>query len=247
MASCNIELTDTDVARLMIRFDSEEVQRFDIDKFSRFLRGKSISSSTTDDDGVMPDSKSRSSLDALETQSWNALKRRIEAKLESGFTKSEVFNIFDYEDKGTLDLMSLQQGAREIGVTLSRAEARSILRRMSILVGGAVDKRTFFEALEVEEVKRESRYRDSRDNDTRGSEYDDDYDAPRLKKKDDIISIIKTKIENSCDDRESALDTFQRALKKYVDDNDDVTTRSMSRSFDYLNIKINSSDLDKLI
>lgn len=248
MASCNIELTDTDVARLMMRFDSEEVQRFDIDKFSRFLRGKGVSnSSITEDDSVIPDSKSRSSLDVLETQSWNALKRRIEAKLESGFTKSEVFNIFDYEDKGTLDLMSLQQGAREIGVTLSRAEARSILRRMSILVGGAVDKRTFFEALEVEEVKRESRYRDSRDNDTRGTEYDDDYDAPRQKKKDDIISLIKTKIENNCDDRESSFETFQRALKKYVDDNGDVTTRSMSRSLDYLNVRVNSSDLDKLI
>ena len=242
MALCNIELTDTDVARLMIRFDSEEVQHFDLDKFSRFLRGKS--SSTNEEDHARDPKSTRSSLDALETQSWNSLKRRIEAKLESGFTKSEVFGIFDYEDKGTLDLMSLQQGARDIGVTLSRAEARSILRRMSILVGGAVDKKTFFEALEVDDVKRESRYRDSRDSERGGTEYDDDYDAPR-RKRDDVVALVRSKIENSCDDRESPAESFQKALNKYNDD--DITLRGVSRSLDYMNIKVSTSDLDKLM
>jgi len=240
MALSNIELTDSDVARLMIRFDSEEVQHFDLDKFSRFLRGKS--SSTNEDDNIRDSKSTRTSIDALETQSWNSLKRRIEAKLESGYTKSEVFGIFDYEDKGTLDLMSLQQGAREIGVTISRAEARSILRRMSILVGGAVDKKTFFEALEVDDVKRESRY--SRDSDRGGTEYDDDYNVPK-KNKDDVVALVKTKIENNIDDRESPAETFQRALVKYNDD--EVTLRGLSRSLDFLNIKVSSSDLDRFM
>ena len=46
--------------------------------------------------------------------------------------------------------MSLQLGARELGVQMSRSEARAILRRLTTLAGGPVDRYAFYKALEVD-------------------------------------------------------------------------------------------------
>ena len=51
---------------------------------------------------------------------------------------------------GTVDVMSLQLGAKEIGVTLSRSEAQSILRRMVTLIGGSINHGSFFSALKLD-------------------------------------------------------------------------------------------------
>jgi Ca2+-binding EF-hand superfamily protein len=68
-----------------------------------------------------------------------------------GFTQHEIFHsIFDGAGKGLLDQQALQAGARELGLTLSRAETRAVLRRMSSLTGGAVDRDNFFQALMID-------------------------------------------------------------------------------------------------
>ena len=41
MKSCEVDLSDADVARLVLRFDEEESMRIDISQFMRFIRGKS--------------------------------------------------------------------------------------------------------------------------------------------------------------------------------------------------------------
>jgi hypothetical protein len=40
MKSCDVQLSDSDVARLALRFDEEESRRLDIQKFMRFVRGE---------------------------------------------------------------------------------------------------------------------------------------------------------------------------------------------------------------
>lgn len=42
MKSCDVQLSDADVARLALRFDEEESRRVDIQKFMRFVRGERI-------------------------------------------------------------------------------------------------------------------------------------------------------------------------------------------------------------
>jgi hypothetical protein len=82
--------------------------------------------------------------------SWNDLKERIEDKLLGGFTSSETYAIFCNEGN-TVDLASLQRGAREVGlVHLTRADIRSILRRMCLTVGAVIDSATFYKSLGVE-------------------------------------------------------------------------------------------------
>ena len=39
MKSCDVDLSDSDTARLALRFDEEESRRVNIQKFMRFVRG----------------------------------------------------------------------------------------------------------------------------------------------------------------------------------------------------------------
>ena len=39
MKSCDVDLSDSDTARLALRFDEEESRRVHIQKFMRFVRG----------------------------------------------------------------------------------------------------------------------------------------------------------------------------------------------------------------
>lgn len=155
---CNIDISDTDAVRLMLRFDTEDSQRFDNDRFFRFLRGKQIDiddneynefdlaavKRSTDSHVV------RRSVDVTETHSWNSLKRRIEEKLEVGYTGNEVFAMFDPDETGYLDVASLQHGIQKLGLTLTNAEVRSMMRRMTLLTGGTVNRASFFEALGID-------------------------------------------------------------------------------------------------
>ena len=92
----------------------------------------------------------RKSAEATESHSWGSLKRRIEEKLETGYTGNEVFALFDRDGKGALDVSALNQGVQRLGLTLTHAEVRSILRRMTVLAGGTVNKASFFEALDID-------------------------------------------------------------------------------------------------
>ena len=176
MKQCHIELSESDIQRLTLRFDGEDSQRIDIDKFMKFIRGQSYHHD--DDQGVRLSGSgavvSRSkTLDGAETVAWTSLHKRVEELLDTGYTGREVFALFDPDGKGNLDVAAIQQGAREAGTNLTRAEARGVLRRMSLLVGGAINRDTFFDALEIDanadnndrESRQESRRNRRRDMD----------------------------------------------------------------------------------
>lgn len=146
MKNLRVELSESDISRLLLRFDPEGAQRFDIDSFAAFLKGaKSVSR-----DGERESRDRPSTSEASETATWNGLRKAVQGKLKSGYTAAEIFAIFDPEDKRTVDLTSLQEGAREVGLTLSRLEARALLRRMSVMSGGTVDRGNFFSSLDID-------------------------------------------------------------------------------------------------
>jgi Ca2+-binding EF-hand superfamily protein len=171
----NIDLSESDILRLMLRFDNEDAQRFDTSLFTRFLTGGkdpaegtkiSKSKRSVDSDGGDVNQSTRTS-EAAETRLINALRSRILDNVDIGFTLSEIFAMFDPNGKGSLDLLSLMHGAKELGVALTRAEARNVLRRMSLFAGGIIDKISFFETLDINsksgKKKKKSRRSDSDD------------------------------------------------------------------------------------
>lgn len=170
MKSCNISLSDNDVTRLMYRFDDAESQRFDIEKFTKFLRGQPEDGKVGRDDmSVRSSRESRhGDVEGVETRVVTSLKNRIEDKLDTGYTHAEVFELFDVDAKGIVDLMCLQRGARELGVNMSRAEARAVLRRLTLNAGGPVDKLSFFDSLGVAlgSIPTSSKRRSRRQNDS---------------------------------------------------------------------------------
>jgi Ca2+-binding EF-hand superfamily protein len=143
--SCDLSLSESDIMRLTYRFDKEESQRCDINKFMRFLRGKS-----TDADPESP--KQKKVMMMSEKESFLQLRDAVTEKLESGHSSREVYAHFDSEmNRGTIDTTSMQVGARELGLTFSQFDCKSILRRMTTVMGGPIrGRRAFYEALGVD-------------------------------------------------------------------------------------------------
>ena len=172
LKAANIDMSEADILRLMLRFDNEDAQRFDIDLFGKFLTG-----SLADGEEVSAprspskDRDARLSVEAAETRVISGIRNRVMDRLDTGFTHAEVFAHFDEDSKGSVDIVGLMKGARDLGVLMSRAEARNVLRRMSLLAGGVVDKVSFFDALDVDYGGRGKLHRRSRDDNT---EMDDD-------------------------------------------------------------------------
>ena len=149
LSHCGIDLSDTDALRLMLRFDVEDNQRFDIDRFCRFLRGRQVDDDMdaaeldqydvavmrrikAEDAAALTASRRTKPDDSVESHAWGSLKRRVEQKLELGYTGSEVFAMFDADGQGSLDVASLHRGSQKLGLTLTQPEARSMMRRMTV-------------------------------------------------------------------------------------------------------------------
>eukprot|EP01035_Chromulina_nebulosa_P029526 gene29526-39135_t len=78
------------------------------------------------------------------------LKKQVEARLGQGDTPAEVFSLFDSFNTGNIDLLSLQKGSENLGLTFTQSELRSVLLQMSLLADGTVDLTSFYEALKVD-------------------------------------------------------------------------------------------------
>ena len=177
LKNCNIDMSDSDISRFMLRFDNDEAQRFDIELFGKFLTGKleftdedtktsrSLNRSILDADDVRESRSRRSTQEAIENRVFRGIRRRILERLEIGFTESEIFALFD-AGEGVVSLSSLQRGARELGLNISRTESRCLLRNLSSESGGIVDKRSFMRAMDA---KSRSHSRDGEDRDDRRS------------------------------------------------------------------------------
>lgn len=176
-----IELSDTDVNRLMVRFDSEEQQRFEITEFVKFVRGddgedvaggdRSVHDRLKDDPETRRHGRRQDDEDDLDDSAvLLSLRRAVKKKLTEGYTANEIFSTFDPENRRALDLASLQSGAREYGISISRVEARTILRKMGLAAGGVVDKTSFLVSLGIEKDESDAR---------RARRFDDDDDELR--------------------------------------------------------------------
>jgi Ca2+-binding EF-hand superfamily protein len=134
MKSCSVQLTDADALRLMLRFDIEDNQHFDNDRFFRFLRGRQYEDELDGQDDadlavtrrLTDAAAARSSAEATESHAWSSLKRRVEEKLDAGFSGNEVFALFDHDRRGTLDVAALNHGIQRLGLTLTAAEVRAM-------------------------------------------------------------------------------------------------------------------------
>jgi Ca2+-binding EF-hand superfamily protein len=265
LMNCNMELSDSDISRFMLRFDNDEAQRFDVELFGKFLSGKleftnedTKSSRMSDRDSTreLDTRESRShrvSMEAVESRVFGSLRRRVAERMNAGFTEREVFALFD-EGSGTVSLMSLQKGGRELGLSLSRSEARTVLRKLSLSAGGIVDKLTFFDSLAVDhdlvESPRGSRSRERGvEGRYRRSDRDDESrrDTPVLTSGlQRIVDSVQREMKRASDgeDHERGL---RSALKHEDVDRDGlVRKREFARAIELIDTSLSSGDISKL-
>jgi Ca2+-binding EF-hand superfamily protein len=267
LKSCDIELSDSDVTRVAMRFDLEESQRVNVDQFLRFIQDQPYNKGKSDELGGPKRARNggQKSLEGSETQSWGALKGRIEELLDTGYTDREVFALFDPERRGILDVGMVQLGARETGAIMTRAGARGVLRRMTLNTGGAVTSTTFFEAMDIErkgnrkdrrssddQDEEEGRGRNakrnredssrerSRDGTSQDNERDKDFDSIITDLKDQISDIAK-------DDGTLPEKLLRKQLDRHSLKQDGVLSPSeLSRALDRMGVKITQSSLSTL-
>ena len=129
MKRCAVDISDSDGLRLMLRFDTEDNQRFDTIPLIKFLRRLTYSANG-DQDNALESSfqrKNESSFrddneplpgqggGSAESFAWKTLKKQVEARLGQGDTPAEVFSLFDSFNRGNIDIISLQKGSEDLG------------------------------------------------------------------------------------------------------------------------------------
>lgn len=161
LKSCDIvDMSDSDIQRFVLHFDPDGKQQLNISLFVQFLRFEyqdvtstsqvPSSGKATNRDSSNFNRNSSVNDDETESLSWKQLKSNVQAKIDEGYTTNEVFILFDMERQGLVDLTSLQLGCRELGINLTRSEARAMLRRMNFMIEGPVDKESFFRVLRID-------------------------------------------------------------------------------------------------
>ena len=216
ISSCDIDLSDADATRLIQRFDSENNQRMDIEKFLRFITGLPYNESEMNNSGISRSGGEKDNKRILDAANpvWRAMKRKVESLLDKGYSRREIFALFDTDGHGNLDVAAVQRGGRELGQALTRAEARGVLRRMNSLTRGAVTRLTFFDALEIEGMRDEDE-----EDIARGNEgYDDDDDEWRTRRREgeDERAYTRRRELNKDRERERGRDNY-RGSSEYDD------------------------------
>jgi Ca2+-binding EF-hand superfamily protein len=87
MKSCDVNLSDTDVSRITMRFDHDEVQRINTDMFIKLIRGQPYQSKVNTE---VDNRLTNKSLDGVETQAWGVLKGRVEELIDTGYTNRYI-------------------------------------------------------------------------------------------------------------------------------------------------------------
>ena len=157
---CNIEMSKTDTLRLLTKFDKEETQQLHIQSFLSFVTGGDSNYNTTNTNDTTCSTLNMSATNksqyprsqvASETTSINLLKNKIESKLDEGYSIHEVYSYFSDDNSGLVSVTSLLIGAREVGINLSQAECRHIIRLLvqSCGDGGPLDEEAFFTVLDI--------------------------------------------------------------------------------------------------
>ena len=220
ISSCDVELSEADATRLVQRFDSENNQRLDIEKFLRFITGlpyndsEMINNHGTSRSGGSNDQKRI--LDAA-NPAWRAMKRKVESLLDKGYSGREIFALFDTDGKGILDVAGVQRGGRELGQALTRAEARGVLRRMNSLTRGAITRQTFYDALEIEGMRDPVDEENSRGNKDYDDDDDDDEWRNRRREGEDERAYTRRRERDKELQRERARDNYRGGSSEYDD------------------------------
>lgn len=147
LKSCNIELTQRDITRLVAKFDTDESDQVDVSLFIGFLRGSNELQAP--EDGRMQPNALSNSKESIELAAFRHLREKVEQRMERGYSKNEIFSEFVDRPRGLLDLNAMQRGSRELGVLMSQAEARAVLRRMTNIAGGPIDQDSLYLALQI--------------------------------------------------------------------------------------------------
>ena len=236
---CNIDMSASDISRLVIQFDLDETQRVDIQRFTQFLRGQA----------AIPQEGSLSKRDERDGESaaWASLRLRVLDKLDLGYTENEVFALFDPERRGALDVAGLQHGSRAVNSELSRAEARAVVRRMMQLVTGELDRARFYEALQID-LKTDVKRQDKRQKEERReSARDEDVSGGSAS---GLYGSIKEKVRKQKDVQDgvtSAEDMFRRILERYaVEKSGKLTSSEIKNALETLNCPPTKRELMKL-
>lgn len=171
MKRCEVNLSDSDVRRLLYRFGSNvstrgngnDAEYINIKQFMKFIVGQNDLETVDASAGTMLNYRDRELEDedfAMGPTSrrgemshrvlYKKLKERVEDKLIAGFSANEVYAYFD--NHSVLDIGTLLQGMRDLGLDshVSREEAKSLLRQMCSMVQGTVDRSSFFDALDID-------------------------------------------------------------------------------------------------
>jgi hypothetical protein len=148
IASCSIQLSESDINRLVARFDEEDNAMLNIAMFMQFIHGgKSETQAPTQSLKPQFNAQALSPAPASDLIAWDSFRERVEDRLFSGFSEAETYAVF-CNSGGSIDLASLHSGARELGLAhMTRAEVRSILRRMCLNVGAILDSDSFLKSL----------------------------------------------------------------------------------------------------
>ncbi|RYH12467.1 hypothetical protein EON65_38260 [archaeon] len=146
---CGIQLSKTDILRLMLRFDLDETQRVNIAAFVNFLKGKSYSGPNgewrfqNDDTGGDDEVRDEYGHD----YGFAALRQEILDRLGMGYTKGEIFQMFDTEGRSILDNVALRNGCKELNIAPSKLQLRGLMKRLQAGANGLLDRAGFFDAL----------------------------------------------------------------------------------------------------
>eukprot|EP00981_Chlorochromonas_danica_P000346 scaffold90_cov163-Ochromonas_danica.AAC.1 len=152
---CGIDLSKTDILRLMLRFDLDETQRVHISSFANFLRGRA-SGIGSGRGGYLVGEDNESGLEDANDEhdnGYSALRQEILERLNMGYTKGELFAMFDSDDRGVVDLVSLQAGCKKLNFALPRVRLRGLMKRLNTVnPQGLLDRKGFFRALDLHSV-----------------------------------------------------------------------------------------------
>ena len=146
----DIVMSEEDVMRLMVRFDPDELQYFDVEEFVLFLNGDEDDDRRRKyggkDNEVSMGNDNGYGRDMDESRAWMALRKVVGRKLNDGYTANEIFDYFDRTGRG-FDLEGLREGAEQLDLRMSREDAREVIRKMTLKGEGIIDRRSFLSSL----------------------------------------------------------------------------------------------------
>jgi Ca2+-binding EF-hand superfamily protein len=253
LRSLNIELADSDILRLILRFDVDESQRLDVFQFIDFLKG----SNKKDSEGVS------GGMEADLTRLWDSMRSRIVEKMEVGYTKGEIFGQFS-SASSTIDVGSLEKGLKYLGLNSNRTDIRNLLKKMLSKKTDdqtdGIDKNEFFKILHIDigTLKRRrdnqsspsgrpgrerGRYGGFVDSGSEEEEFENERDRPIR----DIVRSIRKSLEGFLGAHYYTSNRLKEVFSEFDrDGNNRIDRRELKSAMSHLKVDLTGSEIDLL-